>query len=124
MATVVDLTGAVYPAERDGRKILPPDGIPLTPAFDGKPLGRKQPIFIEHENNASVRDGEWKLVGKGIALPRGLQKKKWELYHITEDGNELTDLAAKQPEKVAVLSAQWEAWAKRAGVFPKPKKNR
>ena len=124
MATVVDLTGATYPAEHGGRKILPIDGIPLTPAFDGKPLGRKGPIFIEHEDNASVRDGEWKLVGRGLAVPRGLQRKKWELYHITRDGTESTNLAEAHPDKVAALSSQWEAWAERVGVFPKPKRGR
>jgi arylsulfatase A-like enzyme len=121
MATVADVTGATYPKEFNGHAILPADGIPLTPAFDGKPLGRKQPIFIEHENNAFVRDGEWKLVGKDVSPPRGLQKNKWELYRISEDGTELHDLAEEQPEKVAALSAQWEAWAERASVYPKVK---
>lgn len=128
MATVADVSGATYPKEFKGHAILPADGVSLTPAFDGKPLGRKQPIFIEHENNAFVRDGGWKLVGKGVSMPRGLQKQKWELYKISEDGTELNDLAKEQPEKVAALSAQWEAWAQRAKVYPKvrpqPKKKK
>ncbi|MCW1884942.1 arylsulfatase [Luteolibacter flavescens] len=121
MATVVDVTGATYPKEFEGHAILPADGIPLTPAFDGKSLARKGPIFIEHENNAFVRDGEWKLVGKGVSMPRGIQRNKWELYHITADGTELNDLAKQQPEKVAAMSAQWETWAARAHVYPKQK---
>ena len=121
MGTVVDVTGATYPKELNGHAILPADGIALTPAFDGKSLARKSPIFIEHENNAFVRDGEWKLVGKGVTPPRGLQKDKWELYHLSEDGTELKDLAKEQPEKVAAMSAQWESWAERAHVYPKPK---
>ncbi len=121
MATVVDVTGATYPTEFQGHAITPADGISLTPAFDGKPLGRKSPIFIEHENNAFVRDGEWKLVGKDVSPPRGIQKNKWELYHLSADGTELHDLAKEQPDKVASLSALWETWAKRVGVYPKPK---
>ena len=93
----------------------------MTPAFDGKPLARKQPIFIEHENNAFVRDGEWKLVGKGVSMPRGLQKQKWELYHLSVDGTELKDLAKEQPERVATMSSEWETWAARAHVYPKQK---
>lgn len=119
MATVVDLSGATYPKEHKGHAILPADGITLANAFDGKPLVRKQPIFIEHENNAFVRDGGWKLVGKGVSMPRGVQQQKWELYKISEDGTELHDLAKEQPAKVAALSAQWETWAKRAKVYPK-----
>jgi arylsulfatase A-like enzyme len=119
MATVVDVTGAVYPT--DG-KILPIDGIALTPAFDGKPLERRLPICIEHEDNAFIRDGDWKLVGRGVSPPRGPLKRKWELYHLSEDGTEMNDLAAARPEKVTLLSNQWESWAQRVGVFPKPKR--
>ena len=119
MATVVDLTGATYPATFNGNPILPIDGIPLTPAFDGKSLARKSPLFIEHEDNAFVRDGAWKLVGRGVSPAKGLQKSKWELYNIEADGTELHNLAAEKPEQVATLSAQWETWAKRVGVFPK-----
>lgn len=121
MATVVEVTGATHPKECNGHAIPSADGIPLTPAFDGKPLARKRPIFIEHENNAFVRDGEWKLVGKGVSPPRGLQKDKWELYRLSEDGTELKDLAKEQPERVATMSSEWEAWAKRAHVYPKVK---
>jgi arylsulfatase A-like enzyme len=120
MPTVLDLTGAEYPTEHNGKPILPIDGIPLTPAFDGKPIARKTPIFIEHQNNAFVRDGDWKLVGEGVSPAAGLKKDKWELYHITQDGTELNNLAATHPEKVAELSKHWETWAKRVNVFPKP----
>lgn len=120
MATVLDLTGAAYPTEFNGHKILPIDGISLTPAFDGGSLARANPIFIEHENHGFVRDGDWKLVGREVSPPGGLRKNRWQLYHISEDGTELDNLAASHPEKVADLSAKWEAWAKRVNVFPKP----
>ncbi len=119
MATVVDLSGAKYPAELNGHEILPIDGVPLTPAFDGKSLARKSPIFIEHEDNAFVREGDWKLVGRSVSPAAGLKPERWELYQITADGTELNDIAATHPDKVADLSSKWEAWAKRVGVFPK-----
>jgi len=34
------------------------------------------------------------------------------------DRTELHDLAAEQPQRVADMTAKWEAWAKRAGVLP------
>lgn len=122
MATVVDVTGATYPKQRKDQTILPFEGVSLVPAFAGAALDRKAPLFIEHESNGSLRDGKWKLVGKGVAGARGLQKKKWELYDMEKDGTELHDLAAEYPEQVAKFSQQWEAWAKRVGVFPKPNK--
>ena len=47
--------GTKYPAERDGQKIPPPEGVSLRPALEGKSLGRAQPIFWEHEANRAVR---------------------------------------------------------------------
>ncbi|MGH9846764.1 MAG: hypothetical protein ACREEM_49325 [Blastocatellia bacterium] len=71
---------------------------------------RAQPIFWEHEGNRAVREGKWKLVAK--------ENQPWELYDLEADRTEMRDLAAKQPEKVKELSAQWDAWAARAQVLP------
>jgi arylsulfatase len=121
MPTLIEIAGASYPKEYRGKPIPPLDGISLTPAFDGRPLVRKSPLFMEHENNAFVIDGHWKLVGREVSPPKGLQKKKWELYHLSKDGTELDDLAADRIEIVENLSKQWNIWAKRVGVYPKPK---
>jgi arylsulfatase A-like enzyme len=120
MPTLIDVSGATYPKKFDEHDILPIDGVTLTPAFDGKPLGRQSPIFIEHENNAFVRDGDWKLVGMNVTPASGLKPERWELYHITADGTELNNLASEQPERVKSMSDAWEKWATRAQVYPKP----
>ncbi|MBI5773609.1 MAG: sulfatase-like hydrolase/transferase, partial [Verrucomicrobia bacterium] len=112
LATCVDLSGAKYPAEFNGNKIQPMEGVSLAPAFTGKNLNRPQPIFWEHEGNRAVRDGKWKLVSKH---PGG-----WELYDMEADRTEMNNLAAKEPGRVKQMSAQWDAWAKRAGVMPWP----
>jgi arylsulfatase len=113
MATCVDLAGAAYPAERDGVKITPLQGVSLVPAFAGQPLHRASPLFFEHEGNRAVRDGKWKLVAKN---PGG----KWELYDTETDRTEMHDLAEKNPEMRQQLVAKWEAWAKADGVLPWP----
>ena len=41
-----------------------------------------------------------------------------------QDRTESTDLAAEQPERVATMAAQWQAWATRAGVQPWPFANK
>jgi arylsulfatase A-like enzyme len=112
MATCVDLSGAKYPATFNGETITPLEGVTLRPALEGKSLQRAQPIFWEHEGNRAIRVGQWKLVSKH---PTG-----WELYDIAKDRAEQHDLAAKQPDRVREMSAQWDAWAKRAGVLPWP----
>jgi arylsulfatase len=108
MATVVDVTGAKYPREFKGRAIQPMEGVSLRPAFAGRPLKRTHPIFWEHEGNRAIRSGKWKLVSK---YPDG-----WELYDIATDRVERNDLAAKHPDIVRRLAAEWQAWAKRANV--------
>ena len=36
----------------------------------------------------------------------------WELYDLAADRNEMHDLAAKRPDLVAKMNAQWLAWWK------------
>jgi arylsulfatase A-like enzyme len=112
MATVLDVAKIAYPAVRQGVKVPPAEGKSLTPAFADKPIERDG-LFWEHEGNRAVRVGDWKLVAKGPGGP-------WELYDLKADRTEMTDLAAKRPEKARDLAAKWEAWATRADVLPWP----
>jgi arylsulfatase A-like enzyme len=103
MATAVDVSGAIYPAEFNGHRILPMEGISLVPALQGKRLHRVRPIFWEHEGNRAIRSGDWKAVMKF----RG----EWELYDIEKDRTEQNNLIAKHPDVAAILIRQWEDWA-------------
>ena len=119
MPTVIDLARAKYPEEYEGNQIKPINGISLRPAFTNASLNRPDPLYFEHEDNAAIIDGEWKLVGTGVSSDPTIASK-WELYNLAEDRTELHDLKSVYPEKVAELSAKWEAWANRAMVYPKP----
>ncbi len=121
MPTLLDVAGADYPTERQGHPIPSLEGISLRPALGHTPLNRQTPIFIEHETNASVRDGEWKLVGSKVSMLEGTQTQNWELYHIANDPAETIDLAAKNPEIATRLAQQWEEWANRVHVYPRGK---
>lgn len=108
MATALDLAGAEYPREFRGHAIEPMQGVSLRPAFDGKPLGRAEPIFWEHEGNRAVRDGKWKLVMR--------HRLPWQLFDMEADRTEQRDLIKGQPEIAAKLEAAWHAWAKQTFV--------
>ena len=106
MATCLDLGKATYPKDK-----IPVEGVSLVPLFSEKSITRGKPIFFEHEGNRAVRSGSWKLVAKGV-------KGKWELYDISKDRTEMNNLAEKHPEKLKMMAAQYENWAKERGVVP------
>jgi arylsulfatase len=115
MATIVEATGATYPAAFDGHAVDPLEGQSLLPMFanDGAAVANRKPMFWEHEGNAAVRIGAWKLVKR---YPRD-----WELYDMNADRTELNDLAAREPARVRDMAAQYDAWAKRCGVLDREK---
>ena len=110
MPTVFELTGAKYPTEYHGHTIQPEEGTSLVPAFAGKPIDHKQPIYFAHEGNRALRDGKWKIVLK--------YKGPWELYDMEADRTEQHNLVDQQPELAKKLIAKWNAWAQRADVDP------
>jgi arylsulfatase A-like enzyme len=112
MATLLDITGTPYPSERNGEPVPPLEGTSLTPVLAGDRPSRP-PMFWEHEGNAAMRDGKWKLVRK--------YPGPWELYDMEQDRTELNDLAARHPERVAAMTREYEAWAQRCGVIPREK---
>jgi arylsulfatase len=105
LATCVDVAGAAYP-----KAAAPMEGKSLVPAFAGRPIEREA-LYWEHEGNRAVSAGDWKAVAKG---PGG----KWELYDLSRDRTEGTDLAASEPKKLNELVRKWEAYAKRTNVLP------
>jgi arylsulfatase len=111
MATSIEVSGATYPTQVDGRAIKPMEGVSLLPALRGEPLSRARPIFFEHEANRAVREGKWKLVAKGTEGP-------WELYDIDADRSEMNDLASKHPDRVKTMADAWQKWAEMTDVLP------
>ena len=113
MATCIDLGQAAYPEKIGDTAIVPLQGVSLAPAFNGKKIARKNPIYWEHEGNRAMRDGKWKLVAKGA-------NGSWELYDIKTDRTELNNLAEKRPKRLQRMAAQWESWAVAALAKPWP----
>ena len=88
------------------------EGESLVPSFSAA-YGGRGPLFWEHEGNAAVRIGKWKLVRK--------YPEAWELYDMELDRTEMHDLAAEHPERVRDMVEQYQRWANRCGVIPREK---
>ncbi len=119
--TLLEVCGVDYPKSFHGNSLPALRGISLTPSFSGKPLERSKPMFSEHENNAFMIEGRWKLVGKGVSSPKGPEIEKWELYDLKQDRTELNDLALTKKDRIKSMSKAWHAWSLRDKVYPKPK---
>jgi arylsulfatase len=112
MATLLELVGAEYPKFLEGNEVLPLEGLSLVPVMERDELPER-PLFWEHEGNAAVRLGKWKLVRE--------YPGDWELYDMLEDRTETHNIASEHPELVERLSRQYEEWAERCGVIPREK---
>jgi len=107
--TVLEATGAEYPALYASHDPLPLEGRSMLPALRGE---RVEPgtLYWEHIGNTAIRRGRFKLVRE--------HGQPWELYDIDTDRAELANVAASHPDVVAELATAWQAWANRVGVIP------
>jgi arylsulfatase A-like enzyme len=101
--TVLDITGIPIPKDRTI------DGVSMLPAFAGKPVERKIPLFwrthVSPPNDrVALRIGDWKLVGNDTLT-------EFQLYEIQKDWKEERDLAASMPEKTEEMKKRLiEVW--------------
>lgn len=87
----------------------PIDGLDMGATITaGKPSPRDTTIYSIEPQQAGVVKGDWKLVWR-TTLPSSV-----ELFNLTKDPYEKTNLAASHPEKVAELQGFIEAQAKTA----------
>lgn len=60
-------------------------------------------LFFEHEGGKAVIDGKWKLLARR-------NSKGWQLYDLSNDLSESTDLASQYPKKIQHLTTAWQNW--------------
>ncbi len=112
MPTMLDL------AQAEGRPAA--EGVSLVPAIVRNAPAPERAMYWEHEGNAAVRLGDWKLVRRHAG------GAEWELYNLAEDRTEMNNLVDAQPQRAAELIGLWDNWADRVGVmaWEGPKKMR
>jgi arylsulfatase A-like enzyme len=99
--TLTQLSGIETPTNLDGRDLLPTLN-DLDIDSESKPAERA--IYWRQGNRAALRRGDWKIVASGNKHAT----RKWELFNISTDLSESTDLADSNPHKLRELVDQWE----------------
>ena len=69
-------------------------------------------MYWEHQSNCAIRKGNYKAVKR-------LDDTEWELYDLSIDRAEQTDISDNYPGLVEELAVRWEQWAKEKYVLPK-----
>lgn len=77
-------------------------GESFAPLLRSKDWTREKPLFWQWGRGKAVRVGEWKAVR--------WKDEPWQLFDLSEDRIEETDLAAEHPERLARLVALFEEW--------------
>jgi len=116
--TIYETLGITAPDVYRGYAQLPTSGISLGYTFDAPdaPSEKRLQYFEMMGHRAIYADG-WKAVTRHRS-GTPFEDDVWELYHLTEDRSECTDLAAGQPETLARLIQLWWDEAEAQGVLP------
>ena len=83
------------------------EGVDLVPFVTGKKKGiPHETLFWRQGGKYGLRHGDWKIVRMGGRRSPG--KSQWELYNLSEDLSEETNLAQLKPERLTELVERWE----------------
>ncbi|MEM6688803.1 MAG: arylsulfatase [Planctomycetota bacterium] len=116
LPTCADVAGATYPAEFQNSSIIQASGRTMVPGMKGGRIERPEGLYFEHQGNAAVRVGDWKLVRS--------HRSPWELYDLASDRTEIVDVSRQHPKRVLQLEKKWRDWAEHVGVQSWPMKKK
>jgi arylsulfatase A-like enzyme len=112
------LLEATHTQPQAGQKL---DGLSLLPVFKGSDLPERALFWhYPHYGNqggaptAAIRKGDWKLI-------EWMEDSRVELFNLAQDLSEKTNLAPKEPERVAQMLAELRVYQQDVNaILPKP----
>jgi arylsulfatase A-like enzyme len=124
--TIYEAAGIAPPKALEGNEQQPIDGVSMVYTFDqpGAPSARREQYFELNGNRSYYKDG-WIASTKPAVVPWDRANGAvdpmtfgWELYDLSKDYSQSRDVAARHPEKLAELKADFDAAARRYNVYP------
>ncbi len=129
--TVYDILKIRHPQAVNGYKQMPMDGVSLAYSFDNPsaPTRKKTQFFDNNGSRGIYQDGwfagtfgpfvPWDTPGSVKRVERwDSAKDVWELYDLRSDFSQASDLAAKNPKKLAELKQRFLKLAEENKDFP------
>lgn len=110
--TIADFAGVSFADTLDGVRQIPLAGRSMRKVLvDPRAPGRAVQFF-ELRGHRAITSGPW----RAVAMHRNgepFDHDRWELFDLSKDFSESTDLSAQQPEKLSELKALWFAEARK-----------
>ena len=114
--TLLEMAGTKDSGTFKGREVAPIQGKSWAGMLAGKaqsPRTSKDWLGWEIFGNRAIRQGDWKITWQYEPLGTG----DWQLFNLSDDPGEQTDLSEKSAEKKAELVALWDDYAEKNGVI-------
>ncbi len=127
--TVYEILGITAPETVNGARQLPIDGTSLAYSFaDAAAPGRVRTQYFENNGSRAIyHDGwiastfgpfvPWRAAGSDIESWDPNQDR-WELYDLSRDYSQMHDLAAREPQRLAMMQRLFLDTARENQVFP------
>ncbi|WJR75483.1 arylsulfatase [Bradyrhizobium sp. NP1] len=116
--TLLELVGIDAPKEIAGCPQMPLEGESFARSIkDAGAPSKASPQYFEMFGHRGLWRGGWKAV---TYHPPGtpFENDQWELFHLDQDFSETSDLAAREPERLAEMVALWWSEAEKHKVLP------
>lgn len=123
--TILEAAGLPAPVTVEGAAQQPIDGHSMVDSFASDTPEKPRTQYFELAGSRAIyKDGwfanttpgrlPWQLSGGSTPI----SDYGWELYDLRKDFSQSTNLAAKEPERLAQMKALWASEAERSQVFP------
>lgn len=115
MPTILQLTGVNYPNDYKGKKIHSLIGKSLMPVLNGDSSGvhSNDGMGWELFEMKAYIKGNWKI----LRLPKPFGTGDWQLYDLSKDPGEITDLSAQFPDNRTQLINAWNDYVQQNQVY-------